>query len=159
MRTDRPVMQNHILEGWTATVEPRKTKISHNYKQPSIKSGTGSSQQVLRSDLHVSIGNIPTSADSVSHNIEVKLMDFSQEFIIYRFTSNTNYRLNERCINPECHAASIIKFCMVAPKTRGSSTWKWLHDTLLASTEFWDGSWIFRNLLHIYTELYSTAFN
>ena len=114
---------------------------------------------MVRSDFHVSIGNIPTSADSVSHNAEEKLVDFSPKLLIYRFTINTDYRLNQRCINPECHAASMAKFCMAAPKTRGSSIWKWLHDTLLASIEFWGDPWIFRNFVHIYTELYSTAFN
>jgi len=95
----------------------------------------------------------------VSHSNEEKLVDFSQKFIIYRFIININYRLNQRCINPECHATSMTKFCMVAPKTRGSSIWKWLPVTLLASTEFWGGSWIFRNFVLIYTDLYSTAFN
>jgi len=83
---------------------------------------------------------------AVSYSTEEKLMDFSQTFIIYRFTVSINYRLNQRCINPECHAASMTKFCMVAPKTRWSSIWKWLHVTLLASTEFWGGSRIFKNV-------------
>jgi hypothetical protein len=48
---------------------------------------------------------------------------------------------------------------MTAPKARGSSMWKWLHVTLLASEEFGGGSWIFRNFVHIYIELHSTAFN
>ena len=136
MRIGRPVMQHHSLEGAEQHLYSRE--------RPKSRTTTNNNRLNLVMAVHskccaasfMLVSAIFLLVQIVSHSNEETLMDFSRKFIIYIFTINIDYRLNQRCINPECHAPSMTKFCMVAPKTRGSSIWKWFPVTLLAPIEF-----------------------